>query len=237
MTPWNLNETYDLVRRLFGSEQEMLTRQSARSVADRQAFCRYHFNEAMRLSKAFEKNHLSTGTTIFEMHVAGEEKTQQAFEVFMIKAGAHSLAAIQSLHAIPDLFGHAIYFASGQNLQPHALNDSDVTLPRVIACLEKDNRFAPLSRSLASIQSGAGWNHLAAVSNMGKHRGIVRAAYNEDLTGTRSTRRELHVSAFERRGKSYPSTSLRDLLEPEFERVSKSAIDVAHELNACLRTA
>lgn len=237
METWDLNETYQLVRRLFGRDQEQLVRESARSVTDRQFFSSYHFSEAMRLSKAFERNHLSDATTIFEIHAEGAEKSERAFQVYMVKAGAHALAAVQSLHAIPDIFAHAIYFASGQNLQPHALNDWDIALQTVAACCKVDPRFAGLSGPLGAVQSGSGWKHLAAVSNMSKHRSVVRAAYSEDWTGTRPKTRELHVSAFKWHGKPYPAVSLRDLLAPEYERLMKSVIEVAHELNARLRAA
>jgi hypothetical protein len=45
-----------------------------------------------------------------------------------------------------------------------------------------------LAKSLAAVQSGDGWRHLAAVSNMSKHRTVVRSALNGDLT-TRDTPR------------------------------------------------
>lgn len=237
MTPWDLHETYRLVQRVFGRDQEKLTRESARSVTDRRDFSSYHFAEAMRLSKAFERKHLGDTRTILEIHAQGAEKKERAFQVFMVRAGAHSLAAVQSLHAIPDIFAHAIYFAAGQNLQPHALDDSKVAVQSVVSCLKKDSRFTPLSAALKSIQSGHGWQHLAAVSNISKHRSVVRAAYNEDWTGARATLRELHVSAFDRNGKSYPAVSLRELLEPEYERIMRTVITVGNELNACLRSA
>lgn len=235
MVLWDLNETYQLVRRVFGRDQERLTQESLQSVTDRQAFSSYHFSEATRLSKAFERNHLASTRTILEIHVAGAEEKQRAFQTYMVKAGAHSVAAVQSLHAIPDIFAHAVYFASGQNLQPHAVsNDSDISLPRVVTCLKQDKRFAAISTPLQAIQSGIGWRHLAAVSNMSKHRSVVRAVYNEDWTGKRARPRELYVSAFEWHGKHYPAVSLRGLLEPEYERLMKSAISIGHELNACL---
>lgn len=237
MTPWDLHETYRLVQRLFGREQEILTRDSARSVTDRQAFSSYHFAEAMRLSKAFERKHLGDTKTMLEIHAQGAEKKEQAFQVFMVRAGAHSLAAVQSLHAIPDIFAHAIYYAAGQNLQPYALDDSKVAVQSVALCLKRDSRFAPLSTALKSIQSGSGWQHLAAVSNMSKHRSVVRAAYNEDWTGTRPALRELQVSAFVRNGKSYSAVALRELLEPEYERIMRTVITVGNELNVCLRSA
>lgn len=237
MTPWDLNEMYLLVRRVFGRDQDGLARESARSVTDRQAFSSYHFAEAIRLSKMFERNHLVGARTILELHVEGAEKKERAFQVYMVKAGAHSIAAVQSLHAIPDIFAHALYFAAGQNLQPHALDEPDISLPSVAACLKKDNRFVVLSKPLQSVQSGTGWRHLAAVSNMSKHRSVVRAAYNEDWTGKRAKVRELHVSAFERHGKHYPAVALRELLEPEYERIMKAVISIGNELNACLRAA
>ncbi len=180
MTHWELQETYRLVRLVFGSAQEELARESARSVTDRQAFSSYHFAEAMRLSKVFETEHLIDKKTILDIHLQGAEEKRQAFHEFMVKAGAHSLAAVQSLHAIPDIFAHAVYFATGQNLQPYAFDDSKVSLISVISCIKNDERFAPLSASLELIQSGSGWQHLAAVSNMSKHRSVVRTAYNED---------------------------------------------------------
>ena len=237
MIPWDLHETYQLVQRVFGREQEILTRESARSVTDRQAFSSYHFSEAMRLSKAFERKYLADTKTMLEIHAQGAKKKEQAFQVFMVRAGAHSLAAVQSLHAIPDIFAHAIYYAAGQNLQPYALHDSKVAVQSVASCLKRDSRFAPLDTALKSIQSGSGWQHLAAVSNMSKHRSVVRAAYNEDWTGTRPALRELQVSAFVRNEKSYSAVALRELLEPEYERIMRTVISVGKELNACLRSA
>jgi len=238
MAQWDLRETYQLVRRVFDREQERLTKESSQSVAERQAFSRYHFREVIRLTKAFEKKHLADTQTFLDIHTVGAEKKQHAFRVYMVKVGAHSVAAVQSLHAIPDIFAHAVYFASGQNLQPHAIKDeSKIALKSVAECLEKDKRFAALSNPLRAIQSADRWGHLAAVSNMGKHRSIVRSVYNEDWTGTRSQRRELHVLAFEWHGQRYPEVSLEQLLEPAHTKLMELVLDIACELNARLRTA
>jgi hypothetical protein len=237
LTFWDLNETNQLVRRKFGPVQESLARESSRSVLDRKAFSSYHFAEVMRLSKAFERKHLADAKTILEIHALGSEKKDRAFQIYMVKAGAHSVAAVQSLHAIPDIFAHAVYFASAQNLQPHALVDSDISLPRVANCLNQDKSFAVLVDKLRAIQAGPGWRHITAVSNMSKHRSVVRAAYNEDWTGERVNPRELHVSAFVWHGRPYPSVSLHELLEPEYKRLMTSVIGLAHELNMCLRAA
>jgi hypothetical protein len=235
MTPWNLKETYSLVRAVFGHDQEGLARESTRSVNDRKSFASYHFNEAMRLSKAFERRHLAGTRTLLEIHTQGAERKRAAFEVYMIKAGAHSLAAVQSVHAIPDLLAHAIYFGAGQNLRSHAVLEREITLPRVVGALKRDKAFASLVKPLAAVQSGKGWRHLSAVSNMSKHRSVVRSALNEDWTGTRRNYRELYVSSFEHDGTPYPSISLRDLLEPEYDRISIATVGIGNELNHCLR--
>lgn len=235
MSPWDLKETHTLVRRLFGRDQEMLARDSTRSVNDRQAFSSYHFSEAMRLSRTFERKHLAGSRTILEIHVAGAENKAAAFQRYIMKAGAHSIAAVQSLHAIPDIFAHAVYFCAGQNLLAHALPESKIAMPTVIAAIREDAHFSALAASLACLQSGATWKHLAAVSNMSKHRSVVRATYSEDWTGTRAKVRELYVAAFERAGERFPAKSLRDLLEPEYDRQLQAIIGIGHELNACLR--
>jgi hypothetical protein len=63
----------------------------------------------------------------------------------------------------------------------------------------------------------------------------VRSALNEDWTGTRRNYRELYVSSFEHDGTPYPSISLRDLLEPEYDRISIATVGIGNELNHCLR--
>jgi hypothetical protein len=235
MASWDLNQTHALVRRIFGRTQEALTQASTRSVNDRKAFSSYHFTEAMRLSKEFEKKHLGEVATTLEIHVAGAERKHVAFERYMVKAGAHSIAAVQSLHAIPDIFAHAVYFATGQNLGPKALAESEISLPRVVSCLKQNRQVPTLSSQLALLQSGEAWSHLAAVANMSKHRSVVRATYSEDWTGTRARVRELHITAFERQGKKYAAKSLRDLLEPEHDRILMSIVRMGHELDNCLR--
>lgn len=237
MTTWDLSQTYKLIHSLYGYEQEKLARESLRSVIDRQRYSSYHFSEAMRLTKIFERKHLNDVELLLEIYVEGAERKLMAFEKFMIKAGAHSVAAVQSLHAIPDIFSHALYFATAQNLQPHALTEREISLPAVVKNLNHDKTHEALSIQLASMQSGTNWQHLAAASNMSKHRSIVRSTYTEDWTGTKAERRELHVSSFEWNKKIYPAVSLRNLLEPEYNRLFNTILNIGDELNNFLRKA
>jgi hypothetical protein len=188
----------------------------------------------MRLSRAFERKYLADTKTLLHMDTQGAEKKRRAFERYIVKAGAHSLAAVQSIHAIPDILAHAVYFATGQNLRPHPLKATEIAVPCVAASLGRDSSFTSLSKPLAALQSGTGSRHLSAVCNMSKHRSVVRSALHEDWTGTRKNFRELHVSSFERQGVPYPSKSLRDLVEPEYDRISLAVVEIGHELNKCL---
>lgn len=234
MKPWLLNETYGLVKAAFGSAQERLVRDSARSVLDRQAFVRYHYQETLRLSKTFERMHL-TNSSLIDMYTQGGQRKRAAFEKYIVKAAAHTTAAIQSLHAIPDILAHTVYFACAQNLEQHLLQDKNVNLPSVLGTLKHNHALRNISKLLASTQSGDLWRHLAAVSNLSKHRSVVRTALNEDWTGARKNFRELQLHSFERDGNSYAALSLQALLEPEYDRLSLVILTLGHELNTYLQ--
>lgn len=234
MKAWNLEETYSFVKATFGLAQERLARDSTRSVLDRQAFARYHYQEAQRLSKMFDRTHLKN-ISLINLHTQEGKRKQAAFERYIVKAGAHATAAVQSLHAIPDILAHAIYFACGQNLGSNALQEMDVALPAVVATLKGDIAFRRLGPILAKAQSGDLWPHLAAVSNLSKHRSVIRTTLNEDWTGTRKNFRELQFQSFERGRKYFPALSLQALIEPEYNRLSLLIVALGHELNSCLQ--
>ena len=156
MELWHLEEMYGLIKAVFGQAQERLARSSTQSVLDQQAFARYHYQEALRLSKTFERRYLANSSLI-RMHTQDGQRKRVAFEKYIVKAGAHATAAVQSLHAIPDILAHAIYFACGQNLGPNALQDKDVALPAVVGALNRDGAFRRLGPLPSSAQSGELW--------------------------------------------------------------------------------
>jgi len=235
MQSWNHFDTHALVKSRFGPAQEALTRKSTLSVNHRKDFSSYHYAELIRLTKAFESRYMKNVSTILDMHTQDGTRIRQAFERYMVKAGAHTIGAAQSLHALPDIFAHAIYFATGQNLLANALPDRDINLPKVVATLKKSPSFNSLAPSLAGVQSGEGWKHLSAVCNMSKHRSVVRAALNEDWTGSREDMREIQVESFEHNSHSFPAMSVKDLLEPEYFRLLNSIVSIGNNLNSCLR--
>lgn len=234
MNRWDLEETYTLVRKAFGKDQERLASASAQSVAERQSFARFHYHEARRLQRAFERKHLADGR-LLDMHTWNGMQKRVAFDAFMVKAGAHATAAIQSVHCIPDILAHALYYSTGQAIRSDAISSRAITVESVANRLAGDGRLCSLAAMLRQTRSGTSWHHLDAVANNSKHRSVVRAILNEDWTGSRRNFRELHVSAFERDGQTYPAVSFQTLLEPEYDRLSKLVVEIGQALTTYLR--
>ncbi len=182
----------------------------------------------------FERRHLKDGI-LLEIYTQQGECKRLAFERYIIKASAHAVASVQSIHALPDILANATYLASGLNLLTNSLAEHEIALPSVAKALEADTNFCSLAALLRKAHSGSLWRHLAALTNLSKHRSVVRASLNEDLTGLRENHRELHFQSFERKSRSFPAISVQSLLEPEFLRLATLIVEVGHELNVCLR--
>ncbi len=232
MDPWDLSETHTLVRNRFDRKQEFLVRECTRSIVDRQNFGRFHYHEIRRLAKSFERKHLSEKSLI---DLDASDELSEAFERFIIKAGAHATACVQSVHAIPDILANALYYACGLNLGSAAIPEHKVSVNTVVEALKHQKSSKALAEILSTTVEGAGWNHLSAISNMSKHRSLIRTSLNEDWTGKRENLREIHFAIFERGGKQYWSKSLNNVIGPEYDRLSMVVIKSGHELNGWLR--
>ena len=78
--------------RIFEPRYLDLVRECTRSIVDRQNFGRFHYHEVRCLAKSFERKHLSEKSLI-ELFVSDD--IREAFERFIIKAGAHATACVQ----------------------------------------------------------------------------------------------------------------------------------------------
>jgi hypothetical protein len=231
---WNLEPTYRLIETAFGAAQQRLAYACIRSMLDRRAFASYHYTEALRLTRTFERKYLE-GHILLDIYDQDSVKKRSAFERYILKAGAHAAAAVQSIHALPDILAHAVYFATAQNMRPEPLKEDKIAPSSVALRLDGDPRFKPLAPLLSTIQSGSLWKHLVALSNLSKHRTIVRTVLSEDMTGARQRLRELQFKSCEYRGKHYPAVSLQALLEPEDHRLSVAILTLGNQLNDCLQ--
>lgn len=232
MTPWNLSETHDFVLDRFGGKQVLLVRECTRSIVDRQNFGRFHYHEMLRLATSFEENYLSE-TSLMEMHASDE--TVEAFQRFIIKVGAHATACVQCVHAIPDILANAIYYACGLNLGTSMLTEHKVNVNSVVKILNSQPSLQTLADILSKTTQGLDWEYLSAVSNMSKHRSVIRSSLSEDWTGKRKNFREMQFAIFERDGKQYWSKLVEEAIGPEYDRLALVVSETGHELNRWLR--
>jgi hypothetical protein len=190
---------------------------------------------AKRLCKQFERKHLCGKKSLIEMHASDDVRV--AFEVFIIKAGAHATACVQSVHSIPDILANAVYYALGVNITSQALPERRVDIKTVCTALGKLRSTSRLLAALSESTRGNDWEYLAAVANTSKHRSVIRSSFSEDWTGERKNLRELQFAIFERGGKQFWSRSFEDSIGAEYDRLSKVVIETGHELNRWLSTA
>lgn len=234
--PWDLLRTATLVETVFGLGQSALVKPCLRSIVDRQHFAKYHYRETSRLLKAFQRRYLKDG--LLWALADEDDRTRLMFERLMVAAGAHVTACVQAIHAIPDILASSVYFGYGMNLSAYALSDRNVNLQRVIGVARKISGCERIVELLFRVSSGPDYEHLSALSNLSKHRTVIRSILNEDQTGARNELHEFHIAAFEKLTesgvKNYPQVSLSDLLKPEFERLSKLVVEIGLELNNSL---
>jgi hypothetical protein len=234
LEPWHLPTTYALIQQRFGAPHERLARESIRSTQDRQQFASYHYTEVLRLTRDFTRRHLGDSLLI-DLHGQDRETRRAAFERYILKVGAHATAAVQSIHAIPDTLAFALYHATGLGLGPQPIAPRKISVRTVVEALRTSSSFSSLAPFLARSSSGQAFAHVAALSNMGKHRSLVRTSLNEDWTGKRKNRHEVHFKACQYEGQYFPSSSLQAVLEPANDHVVLSLLETGHELTACLR--
>jgi len=229
MTTWNVAETRKNIEHRFDPSQLALAKPNLDSLSERQFYARYHFQEVLRLLKRFTRVHLSEKPLIIVAY--GEIKDREKFEHFMSKSGAHAVACVQSIHSIPDLLAHAIYFSLGLNLQPRPLRERKVSSTSVIEALGCSAHYQTLKATLGQLCDAPDSKHVAALSNKAKHQGIVKHKLNEDWTGTRMSRHEIRFGAFQHSGASYTEAPIVDLLDPAYNLASKSIVDAGNEIN------
>lgn len=238
MQPWDFHHTYDLVERVFGPDQVTLVKPCLRSVVDRQNFASYHFLETRRLLKSFKRKHLADKNLLVALHGAGNPPTRVPFEVLMIKAGAHATACVQAIHSISDILASGVYFATGLNLSAHPLSDRDISINSVTTLVKRTPSLVNLANPVSRIAAGQQYEHIAALSNLSKHRTIIRTALSEDWTGKRKELYEFQLSAFSHRTKlgqkHFPEVSFASLTEAEYNRLGFLVIEIGREINAAL---
>lgn len=234
MGRWDIEETRQHVRRLFGDDQLELATPCLRSVVDRQTYARIHYQDARAKIDPYVEAELQN-TSLFEVTFCDSEAWLE-FNVFIREVGAHLTACVQSIHAVPDILAHAIYYSLGLNRTSRSLKPRDISAASVLKLLKRDSRFSSITSLLESLVSTETFAHLNALSNQAKHRSIVFPSLNEDLTGTRERRHMVIFPPFVYEDSLYPQIYADEFIAAEYERSSQCVINTGIELNAVLQT-
>lgn len=233
MARWDIEETRRLIRQLFGDDQLELAKPCLRSVVDRQTYARVHFHDAKAKIDSYTQTALQDAS-LFEV-TFGDSETWIEFNIFLREVGAHLTACVQSIHAVPDILAHAIYYSLGLNQAPSALKARDICAGSVLKLLRREQQFNTITALLDSLVSAKTFAHLAALTNQVKHRSIVFPSLNEDLTGTREKRHMVAFPAFSFDDDKFPQVFADEFLAVEYERSSRCVVDTGIELNAVLQ--
>lgn len=233
MGSWSVEETREHIRRLFGNDQLELAKPCLRSVDDRQTYARIHFQDAKAKIDSYIQSALQDAS-LFDV-TFGDSEAWIEFNIFIREVGAHLTACVQSIHAVPDILAHAIYYSLGLNQVAGALKARDICASSVLRLLRRNPQLNAITSLLESFVSTETFAHLAALNNHAKHRSIVFPALNEDLTGTRDKRHMVVFPEFVYDDTPFPQVFADDFLAVEYERSSRCVVDLGIELNAVLQ--
>ena len=235
MAPWNLDDTRKQICSLYGRDQLDLAKGCLRSVDDRMTYAWVHYQDAIQLIESYVDENLKESTLIEVLHCGSEEGSTD-FNLFIRKVGAHLVACIQSIHALPDILAHAIYYSLAINLTEKPIKERLITASSVAKRLSEVSDAEPVRQLLTELTTGGAFPHLSALANHSKHRSIIFPSMNEDWTGLREERHTVMLSAFEYDGSTYAQVSAKELLVAESDRCFKLVIQTGRALNAVLRS-
>jgi hypothetical protein len=234
MDHWNLEETRTHIARLYGQHQLELAKPCIQSVFDRQIYAQIHYKDARAKTDAYIRAELQE-TSLLEVTFGDSDEAWGKFNIFVRELGAHVTACIQSMHALPDILAHAVYYSLGLNITPVALKSRDVGAASVSKLLGSDAELSILRDLLTEFFKGGSFVHLSALANQAKHRSIVFPSLSEDWTGERKEPHLVIFPAFSYEGVYYPQISADNFLKAEYERCSGLVVNIGRSLNALLR--
>lgn len=233
MSQWDMAATRNQIKRLYGHQQLEMAAPALRSVIDRRDYAHYHYHEANNLFRSFAEKRLANEPLMWVIHQSDESFSE--FHWLITKIGAHVVACIQSLHAIADIMGHAVYYSLGMNRSDTALREANISATTILEKLGGHAELSIVHRLLTELACGGSADHLAALSNYSKHRSIIRTAMTEDWTGEEPERHRLTLGGFSYKGKSFPDARVKDFLTNEHDRIARLIVDTGNAVHAVLQ--
>ena len=217
-----------MIIELYGFDQMQLARPSMNSVVDRRNFAQYHFHEAM---DRWEQ-HLLDIKECDPIEVSlylGDEETESLRQRRMKEFASHVQACVQSLHAIPDIMAHVIYYGLALN-KVSPLEERKVSARNIMKLLANDYSLKQLEALFMSMSSDGDFVYLDALNNHGKHRSLVTTAVWFDNSGQAEEPITIKFSEFNYDGIQHFPRDIRPVLTDEYGRIARSIVDCGIEL-------
>jgi hypothetical protein len=148
------------------------------------------------------------------------------------QAYAHTVACVQSMHAVVDNMVHFAYFVLGVNLNPDTRieNERDIIWSKVSKKLSE----GPIKDGLSALLDDPGFTYLAALSNHSKHRSIIEVSYSVNFESD-EVEHGLRFNPFTYDGVAYPYKWVRPTLIDEYQRQEGLILIIGNSVNDQLR--
>jgi hypothetical protein len=234
MPSWDMQETRELVRRRFDADQFELARQSLGSSIDRREYARYHFYETKGLVESAIAPLHADRRLFVAMLGAEEDEAQRKYDETIVAVGAHATACVQSLHAVADVFSHALYYSLGLNLESGAMAERKVSAQTVLNRLASESCYSTLAGGLKELTAHEHHAYLGALANQSKHRSLVKPTLWIDMQAEDEPY-QFKFQDFAYGGKVHYGVDMLPFLEATFNRISHIVVDTGEKLNVVLR--
>jgi len=227
---WDLKELRKQVKRLFGEEQLLTINECLRTISDRREFSRYHFAEAKVRMEDVLAGRESSELAAALLGVFDTDERQ--FSTARFQAYAHTIACVQSMHAVVDNMVHFAYYALGANLNPATRieKERDITWSQV----RKRLAAGYIKDGLSALLDDPSFSYLAALNNHSKHRSIVEVSYTVNLESD-VVEHGLRFNPFTYDAIVYPAKWVRPTLIDEYQRQERLIGAVGIAVNDELR--
>lgn len=231
---WDMHATRSLMRAQLNENDYENARRSFSSAIDRRSYALLHYRE---IKEAWRELLLIAATPmgVWDVILGGttESDIENQNEKSLHAIGAHTLACVQSLHAIPDIFAHGIYYSLGL-AQRSPISPRKINVVRIALELSKMPEYKSLSTAFEKMTASRNFKFLSALANHGKHRSIVKNAVSADMTGTDPEPIRLKFEEFSYNGGKYESQEVLLLLQKEYDRISRNIIEAGIEVHRLL---
>lgn len=228
MTTWSIDDARQLIKALYSEAYYQTAAPSLNALAERQIHARFHYQEVNQLLAHFQQNYLEDEILLSVIH-GGDEDKRIAYEALMLKVSAHLISTVIAIHSFADLIAYNIYLVL--NLESSFKREKDVDAYSLKQALKAQKQYPDIDDALDRLTTNASFQHIKALANQAKHRGLLKPVLSEDWTGKRERPYEFRFIGFECDGQSYPDLEITAVMAPAFSLASETIVIAGNLLN------